>query len=351
MSSELALIEAMKAKKMVKLNSKGFGYNIDEGLRKWRTSFIDPLKHVAFVGDSITEGYYAADRLTQGYVEVIRSDLQNRLGNGGEGFIALHKTDRWTLAGTWTTFANTGPFGCCKIAVGTGNTATISNVYCDNIDIFVLESSDSGAFTVSIDGGTPITVGGSAATQSKKYNVSAGSLGNHTIVITAPTANKIYLWGISINVGSTGIRVHNVGKSGALIGDISNGSQWDFLNFIKPQLTVIAMTTNDFNTQTALTTYRNRMETVINKALPYGSVFLIGACEMSTVKTIKQKEYHAVVKSLADQYNCSYLDITERWKDYSTANALGLMYDVAHPNTKGHADQARGILRHMIEIM
>lgn len=178
------------------------------------------------------------------------------------------------------------------------------------------------------------------------------TLGTHSITITAPASGKVYMIGISANVGSSGARVHNVGKSGEVIAGIAYNYRKDFIDVVQAQLTVVAMVANDFSAQTDLATYRSRVEAVILKAINYGSVLLVGANESSLAgKVVPQKSYHAQLISLADQYNCAYVDMFDRWKNYTTANGLGLMYDTIHPNTKGHADQAKGILRHLLEVM
>lgn len=50
----------------------------------------------------------------------------------------------------------------------------------------------------------------------------------------------------------------------------------------------------------------------------------------------------------ADTLGLPMLDLSDRWQDYATANAGGLMFDVLHPNSTGYhrigVDAATGLL-------
>ena len=247
--------------------------------------------------------------------------------------------------------ANYGVFSSAKyVSTGATNTATIT-VTSDNVDIYVVQAGGSAPFTVAIDGGSDVVVGNStSAGNTVKYNVATGSVGSHTIVIKAPASGTLYLVGLSANIGSSGCQVHNCGLTSTLISDFAYGHNSDYVTALAPNLTIIALDTNDHNNQSDLTSYRSYFTTVIQKALVSGSVLLLGGCNDNISKPIPQKAYHAVLMSLARQYNCAFISIYDRWKDWATANSMGLMYDTQHPNVKGHADYAVGILRHIIEV-
>jgi len=325
----------------------GYGFNIDEGLRKWRVNSSNELLNVLILGDSISEGYNATNRDTEGYVALIKTKLQSIYGDGGKGFYHLLKSD-FSFVGTWVALTELGPHGSCKYATGTGNTCSVT-LDGDNFDIYVQGASNRGTFTVQVDAEDPVQITPTTLNVTEKHNVTALSNGTHTIVITAPVSGYVYLLGVSANIGTIGCRVHNVAKSGGVIGDIAYSYKKDFIVPINPDLTILAYTVNDYYTQTALATYKSRAELIIQKAQPYGSILLISSNQRNDVGVIPQKNYEMTLIELAKQYNCAFLSMYDRWQNYTTANSLGLMADTAHPTNKGHADQAKGILRHILE--
>ena len=132
----------------------GYGFNIDEGLRKWRVNSSNELLNVLMLGDSISEGYNATNRDTEGYVALIKTKLQSIYGDGGKGFYHLLKSD-FSFVGTWVALTELGPHGSCKYATGTGNTCSVT-LDGDNFDIYVQGASNRGTFTVQVDAEDPV---------------------------------------------------------------------------------------------------------------------------------------------------------------------------------------------------
>jgi lysophospholipase L1-like esterase len=321
--SEKTMLDVEVSRKVANMTTSeakesGFGMNVDNGLREWRTSLYNPLKNLLLIGDSVTEGYNATDRQTNSWASLLRDKLQAKYGAGGLGFQSPLR-DVYTFNGDWQTYTNFGVSNSARYATGTANKITFT-LPGDNYDIYVQGASNAGAFTVQIDSDTPIAITPTTANVAEKHTVATNTYGTHTVTITAPATGYIYFLGASSNKGNTGVRVHNTGKGGAVIADVSYGNRKDFIKAINPDLTIIAMTINDFQYQTPIATYRERMVIVIEEALKYGSVMVISSNQMNKANPIPQKEYEAVLIELCKLYGCAFLSIYDRWKDYTTAS-------------------------------
>jgi hypothetical protein len=112
----------------------GDGYNLNDGLRKFRNALADidnnPVK-IACIGDSISFGAYASDVNQTNWVSRLRAILQSKLGNVGLGNYPIPDPNYptktlWTTTGTWTMVSNKGGFGRQINANGTDKTLTLN---------------------------------------------------------------------------------------------------------------------------------------------------------------------------------------------------------------------------------
>lgn len=303
---------------------------------------------LAVLGDSIGEGAWSSVTQSQwnvyGWVAKTKAALVT-MGyiDGGEGFIPMHRAD-WVKVGTWTQIADNGPSGNCWSATSdaTKTYTLTTTTACDNADIIYIDAAGAGDFTVTVDGGAPVTIVPPKLANNKTIatNVSLGALTTHTILIKAPVSGTLYLNGAAIYRGSSGIVFNNLSKSGATSNDFGYkaDTRLALLSVLKPRLTLYAALANDYGSaQTPISTYNSRTDLVAIEANRYGSI--IGICPpdngLSTAgKTITLAEYEAAFKNRIIAGGGGVLDIHAAWGAY--AENASKMYDTQHPNATGH---------------
>ena len=299
---------------------------------------------IAFYGDSITLGAYAgateSDWIADGYVALLRQTLQSRHGDGGIGLIGLWRGE-WTKTGVWSQITDFGLFSHCWSASNDAAklwTLTVSEG--DNIDLFYLRGAGYGAFDVVVDGGAAVTItpAGSADDSAQRANVSLGSEGAHTIVVKAPASGTLYFLGGAVYKGETGVVLHNIGNSSAVVGDLGYLAEkkLDIVSILAPRLHVVGFVANDFSAQQALGTYQAYQTAVITQIkLAGGDLMSWIPPDNDLTRAIPIGSYEAIARNVSADNGGCWLDIHRSWGDYSSN--IARMYDTVHPNTLGHA--------------
>jgi lysophospholipase L1-like esterase len=157
-----------------------------------------------------------------------------------------------------------------------------------------------------------------------------------------PTTNQATLAGIR-NDGSQGPKVSRFSIPGSKIGnlvketDAVSSLPYAF-DYLKPDLSVIALMTNDGDQQTTVATYKASLDTCVARAKAAGSdVLIVGAppYQSDATNAIKLTAYVAAAKEVAVARDAVFLDIPALWGSWVTANALGLFADALHPSQFG----------------
>jgi len=338
-------------------------FNLNNGLRKWRTAraraaVTNYKAQIHVVGDSISEGAYssavATDWITLGYVGLVRTTLSAKYGDCGSGIIPV-------------TFPNGNPYIVATgfiLAAGNSSGLGFGNWYYTSptagntltytfsgtgVEIYYVQGSGVGSFTYAIDGGGAVAV--TARTVPTNYGkvliITGLADGSHTIVITqADNGYSVDILGMCPIKGIKGIQVNLVGKYGI----VSDAPARDYaliatFDTKPPDLTIIALTANDFASQIDPNIYITNMQKIITKAKNSGDVLITTIGVRADAGVIPQTAYFIVCKNLAKINNCAYLDINSRWGGYAGGVASGFYYDTVHPNNIGHRDIATAILK------
>ncbi|MFL6451066.1 MAG: GDSL-type esterase/lipase family protein [Bryobacteraceae bacterium] len=324
--------------------------------------------NVVVIGDSIAQGLGTVSnggKFYNSWAQQFTAHLHTLFGNGGSGIIPVYYgVGAWTQTGTWTEGgSNLGPlqtgispFNHLYSATGTANNLALMAMDGDKVNVYTQTAPDSGACTVSIDGTvvgtTPATT--SAGLQAVKTTFAASTFGSHTLTITPTTTGKCYVYAAEWTIGSTGVRVHNVGVAGArseAFGS-SPATQNAFLNVIPGgiQLAIVSLGVNDFhagNNET-LSTYTSNMQNLLTYVAgvssPSPSVVMLDENQPNTLNQTPAvnaqftwSQLLSAEQSLAVSNNAAFVSISELWGSYTSANALGMMAaDGVHPNDKGH---------------
>lgn len=321
--------------------------NVAEGaLTSWQWGTEGRLS-IAFYGDSITQGAWAGtteltDWPTLGFVGLFRQALQRVYGNGGLGFVPLFRKE-WVKAGTWAQAVDSAPFSACWYATTDTATYTLTTKAGDgdNVDVFYVDTS--AAFTYTIDGGSAVTIPatGSPVNATVKTNIALPSDGVHTLQIIGPTSGTLYLVGAAIYKGTGGVVVHNIAKSGALIGDMGYNAGTSIsrtaviTQHLNPRLNIVGFMANDYNGQTALATYNARLGYLVDKAVAQGDTLMwLPPDNNNADLTITEAQYRAEAKAVAVAKGIPWLDVAAAWGPASAAAPR--YYDNLHPNALGH---------------
>ncbi len=328
--------------------------NFQNALARAASSSVDIL----VVGDSITEGYNATDRPTQGYVGLLRSYYQGIYGDGGYGFVPPHANSSgypypWTFTGSWSLASPAGPFygpyNGVRWATGTGNTASIT-MTATAIDIhYARNVFTNSTWSYTVDGGSSTNVvqtsNGSTTPTYEVLSITGLSNASHTVVVTAPATNYFFLIGATAKKGTSGVRVHNLGFNGnAITGYAPDAEAPRWARSIAPDLTIIAMTTNSYAAQTALNTYQQALQWTVDTAVLDGDVMMIGANpRLPENNAIPQTSYHSRMRTVMPATG-KMVDFKTLWVDNATQLAAGYSTDGVHPSDTGHAKMRDEIL-------
>lgn len=329
------------------LGGKNFYWSGQEDYKTAKLAVGTTPLNLVFIGDSITYGVDASDVLTKAFVPILQTELISSHGNGGV-FYPAFRTDYFTYSAGWSELG-WGIGSAMRSSSTNGDTITFT-AYGDSIDIYTIDASGNPNFTVTVDSEDPVTVTVPQSLGENKHTVALGAVGSHTVVITI--AGQTYFDGVSVNIGTSGMRVSNFGKSGANVSTYyGNMFSLMWTPVLEPSLSVIGLTTNDYGSQTALATYQSTLETIVDACKLQGSVLLVAGPRQQnqSVGAITQPQYEAVMQSVALAKGCGYLHIPTHWGTWIQANANGFMADSIHPTDAGHADYAR-ILRRYLNI-
>jgi lysophospholipase L1-like esterase len=345
-------------------------YNVNaSSFRRWNAALTTGLTGGAAARlnvymDSIGAGYLATPYPhISSWPARLRDMLAKQYGNSGTGvFILTDYTGgggdpRISQTGTWTRQNGPllGPFAyaCMLSSTGATMTITLDATYpTDALNIHVITSPGGGDYTVTVDGGAPITKNNWIASGEGNavHTVSAGSLGAHTYVITAGSTS-LFLCGFEGTAGTSGVRVANYSKGGGkaedLVGATQTGARSLPMSFdmAPPKLSIIGMGMNEYLQQKTIASYKTNMQTLIDKSVSKGAdtLLLVTVPDGTTAKTIPQSDYAAALYDLADTNNLPLIDLQHRWTSYAVSNAFSYYGDPTHPSTFGYMDIARTV--------
>ncbi|WP_307545213.1 glycosyl hydrolase family 28-related protein [Streptomyces sp. V3I8] len=206
---------------------------------------------IVVVGGSSSQGFYASNLHTGGWVGNMRTALQAKYGNGGSGFFSTSRSAQklngagdaaalaaWTTAGciatstgTWTLGGSLfGPGFTYLFADTTGASLTFK-VTGTIVKIYTVSGNGARpAFTYKIDAAAAVSVPDSGISASNIQVTTVAGLANteHTVVLTwngtaTGTGQNFSVCGVA-GENTTGIVVDNNAKAGASSGSFVTGA-------------------------------------------------------------------------------------------------------------------------------
>ncbi|OXS77962.1 SGNH/GDSL hydrolase family protein [Domibacillus enclensis] len=204
---------------------------------------------------------------------------------------------------------------------------------------------DGGEFDVKIGGAVVGTISCNGAAKdgliSAEYSVPANSADANTQIIPK---GKVYLHGsiIYLEEHAKTPRFVNLVHGGTKIADYTDAEIVDNVTMITPDLFVMALGANDYTQNTPLATYEEKVRIAIEAAQPGASVLLLATGGNSSTSTDggRYEAQKAVLKNLAKEYDCAFVDVDAYWGGYTEGNAQGYYADTIHPTEKGHTSMA-----------
>ncbi len=326
------------------------------GLAAWRQGLANRLYggvNVVAIGSSTTAGNNAT-ALGRRYVNQLGADLHlkyNAAAVAGGAHI-LGVDSGWTFTGTHGT--DTNGLGLQSVTLATSATMTRTENPCTGFDVYYAQGPGAGAFTVSIDGATAVTVtpdtNGTAARHDGVYSSPTVTSGSHSILITASAAtviNSVYARG---GDESAGVRLYNSGLAGANAGSFyfASAAFYQRLAALNPRLVLVMLGANDFSGQTALATFSTQMQGIVDRIVgavtPTPSILMVGTyrrLDVTGVPTISWQQYLDAMAAVAaaNPGVVEYVDISASYPTTQEADQSSLVIDPTdyiHQGDRGH---------------
>lgn len=322
------------------------------------------------IGDSTTSGFGAAGNgYTGAHARAYPATLAAALVAGGipasaqsfmgsnQGLVSANAYDpRVSLSGGFSvsTFKSFGRTGFQSTTNGAVLAFTPGTPF-DCADIYFFNTTSNGDFTVNIGGSTLQTVNETGAESFRKVTVSGFELGEHTLNIVASSSTFLYIIGVVVRDSvSSAVHVVNAGWDAAQSSNLidtqdSFGSQKPYAQLpatvtFAADLVIVNIGINDAGSSVSPATFEANLTTLLESLSGVSDVLLvIPALCGETPESTNQPAIHAVIRSLATAYGAAIIDLSTRFISYSSANALGLMYDTLHPSRAGYQANAEAI--------
>lgn len=339
---------------------------------------------LATIGGSSTQGYYASNLRTKGWVDLLRTSLQTTYGDGGSGFRGAGLTgavqvadgvpaaattaynansSNATLSGSWSVGGNSyGPGAKYVFTSTVGDSYTVA-VRGTAVDIYAVAGSSAPHTTYSyqIDGGSVVTVATTGTADNiQKTTITGLSSGSHTVVLRhAGTGGQfVAICGVT-GRNTTGVIIHNFGRYGSraanfAAADETINTSWNGSYNLPCDLAILTHGPNDaIGSDSGDTWAKNQrliMERIRNSGGATGTTeLLIMLPHVGTFdSTGLYQDYASRVRGLGEAFGAAvvsmwgigrnswnYWNGLGYWADATNPGASGT--DNVHPSDLGHA--------------
>ncbi|WP_428957917.1 glycosyl hydrolase family 28-related protein [Streptomyces sp. cg35] len=336
---------------------------------------------IIVVGGSSSQGFYASNLHTGGWVGGMRTALQAKYGNGGSGFFSTSRSSTklkdasdaaavaaWTTAGCMATTTGTWTLG------GSGFGPGFTYIYADTTGasvtfkvtgtiVKIYTVSGNGArpsFTYTIDGGAPVTVAdsGISASNIQVTTITGLSSADHTVTVTwagtaTGTGQNLSVAGVA-GENANGIVVDNNAKAGAASGSFVTGTtsgassalgaSWNGGADNPADLLIYTAGPNDAAANVSgdiwSANVAKYMKVVKDTGVATGNtdlLFVVPHLGIHDVTNFVYQEYAARARALAEVYGGAVINLwnigRNSWKYWDD---LGYWGTSAAPGTAGH---------------
>lgn len=300
---------------------------------------------VATLGESTTAGWLVAPG-TQSWPAALRTMLVNSgVPSTGTGPVAAFTNTgdpRVTIGSGWVPFSLMSNF---LMNDSTTDALTLADPNAAGTVVKVVYSDSSGPFTITIDGGAPVTVTPAGSYTLATHTITGLPNTVHTVSV-ARSSGAVLIYSIEVaNTTGYGLRLFNGAISGNVVDTLNRADFWSitsYTTYINADLVTLQIMVNDKVAGTTAATWKTHMQAAIDAVQVNGADILLIAAPPAD--GLDFTEYRRAAYELADTNDLPLLDMTDRWGDYTTANTYGLMADGWHAGPAGHADEARALM-------
>lgn len=339
----------------------------------WKTARNNNAATLAVVGASSSLGYYASNLRSTGWVDLLRTALQNQYGNGGSGYkgsaltsavqvadgVPAAATTAYTTAGNLATLVGSWSVGGNSYGPGAKYvfTSTLGDSYTDTvsgtiIDIFVVAGTTSPHTTYSyqIDGGAVVNVPTTGTTDNiQRTTITGLSNGPHTVVLKhAGTGGQfVSIIGMA-GRNPTGITVNNFARYGSraanfAAADSTTNTDWNGAFQYPANLVILTHGPNDALNNDSGDTWAKNMRIIMERIRNNGGatgttdlmIMLPNVGTFDSTTNIYQ-DYVARARGLAEGFNAAFVDIwTLGRNSWNYWESLGYWANASVPGTAG----------------
>lgn len=343
----------------------------------WKTRRDNALSakaRVLVVGGSASQGYYASNLHSGGWVGNIRTSLQNQYGDGGSGMFPASRTatyisgaaDKDAVAawlanksvaaqsGVWVLGGNQYGPGATYVYCQTTGASITFTVSGTTVKIFTVTGGSTRAgYTYSIDGGTPVAVAdvGGSSSSIQTVTVSGLSAGTHEVTLTwngtsSGTGQYLSVCGVA-GENDTGVVVDNLAKAGARASTYGNhaasalNAVWNGGANYPADLCIFTAGPNDAVAGTTVDQWSNSVAKYFKAVRDTNNgqadlMILLPHLGTHDVTNFLYQDYASRARGLADAYGAALVDMWAIGRNsWSYWNSLGYWGTAANPGAVG----------------
>ncbi len=296
--------------------------------------------------------YGASHTQADQYTGYLRTYLQSRFGNGGQGFLFLGKVNSWhrpqhssidhfglgvRYAGT-STDIESEPFGLLGAALvgkhrgSYGKVVTSDEVEDTRYEVQYFEQPGGGAFELIVDGKVQQRIDTQASSAGPGYFAFELPRGKHVIRTRLLGNGPVRLFGLTSETDQPGIVVDTLGIGGTRMADHLkwDESVWrDAVRRRNPDLITFAYGTNEAMPGRSLSNYEAGLRSTLTrmrKVAPEVSCVLIGPFDVrshmgpkGTRVRPRLEQVVAAQRKVAEEFDCGF------WDGYAFMGGAGSM--------------------------
>lgn len=342
-----------------KYDAKLSAYNATgSSLGRWRAQLSKALTsssvaNILCLGDSITQGITSTPQRLFNWPAKLRTILatDGRFGVVGEsgayntGQFTSSYDERWTAGTGWGRVPSGLLNGAMWQNFNTASVLSFALPTCDSVTIDWARYSGAGTtMSYNIDGGsnTTINMNGATAVQSTTFSVTRGT---HTLNINSAASGFTMIEGVrwSDSVAPLDVGVYTgggaSGQSSAQLIEAGGSTPGNLamIDFLKPDLTLIAMGRNDAGGATSPASFKANMQTIIRRCRVTNGIdpMLLMPPPANTQTYVLESLVRRSMFELADSEDVALIDLTAAFGTDWNAAPKSLSGDNIHPNDAG----------------
>jgi hypothetical protein len=352
----------------------GIPTGFSQSMPKWRKALAGVRAKTAYakiacVGDSETYGNMAtgtnANIVAANYPtrlsEILNANIPaiaaSFFGDGSWGAGSINSADPRITPGAWAGNGPNSVGGASWTATSAATFAFAPGVAIDTVDVWSFSNTGLGSFSVNVDGGATLaTVSENAAAAAFKTTVST-TLATHTINAVWASGSAFFFGMDAYSSATKSVRVLNMGR-GSAASSYWNTPNAPFdpasaLQVVAPDLTIIMLGVNDWQTSVSVGTYMTNMQALITAAKVSGDVLLVSPLPTNPanspfVPNATQQGFVQACYALAASNNVPLLDMNYRFGGSFSAGSQWYSSDGIHPLGIGYSDMALAVAKSIL---